>query len=457
MGSSTKESLKEAFGRAAHSIAYSRPIFPVFEGVFSLWRKFRASTNSISQYAIEPAYLMRRMAEILQDGRMTKMNAVAFLCVNSNDHADSRYNPVNFLYNFIKLYSAKTWQEACEIEKIQPGTRDWQRVESIVSKVTKRMKRRSKEDINNAILEKVKIFCWARDLEIATRPSGNNRNEGYHTTIADVDLLLENHNKQAENKIRKEKKDLTALPKEEYLGLLRKARKAGNITETQCAIMLCFILHAQEERNGGVSYIKHPVEVSNLVRENGRKYFGNDDALIWKACVAALLHDGGEKTNIDLENDLKGLLPDDVIEAVKCLHKKEGETYFQYLERNAANPIAALVKLCDISHNSSDAGKKPTAKQAFVYTISANYVEYKLNHQNEHISVAEFVKRNNICSEEEFKKISEMAESDAKRRPASEFPDLLKALRNLTPVSEIFNKSKDHANPRREESFTLHP
>jgi len=339
--------LSRTFDRAA----YSRFVFPAFKMAFTLKRAFRSAVGQ--QFAINPDVLFPKLEKILEAGRMSPMNASAFICVNSNGHETSRHNPVKFLKNFLALYSAKTWQECCEIEGIKQIApqkemrRDYELIHAIGLSNRPLTER----------LERIKAFCWVRDLDIATRPI--NRffalfNSGRHIPRTDVYNVLNKYNKEAADalnaadklKPKGEKKDLTALPKDEYLPLMRIAAEKGNLSHTQCAIMMMFILHSRQERNGGGTYISHPVAVAKLVIENGSKYLGHSEGRVWMAAMVALLHDGWEENGIEnIGDDLRGLLPVEVIEAVQCLHKPDGEDYFAYLQRIAKNPLAATVKL----------------------------------------------------------------------------------------------------------------
>ena len=67
--------------------------------------------------------------------------------------------------------------------------------------------------------------------------------------------------------------------------------------------------------------------------------------------MAAVLHDVVEDTPItlgDLRNE--GFHPD-VIVAIDALTKREGESRIQAAKRAAANPIARMVKLADVTDN----------------------------------------------------------------------------------------------------------
>lgn len=439
--------------------AYSRPLFPAFRRGFRLKREFLSAVSS--RFAIDTEILFPKIKDALEKGRLSPSAAAAICCVNSNTHDRSKFDSPDFLYNFISLSNATTWQECCKIEGIRKddGTNDYENIQAIGTG-TGPLSRR---------LEEIKIYCWKRDLDRATRPNwldkvlGRNQN----IKISDVDNILGSYNQTAAQELDKkniekkkvgEKPDYLAFPKEDFIPLLKKAKRRGDLSETQCGIMLMFFLHSLEKRNGGESYTKHPVSVAGLVKEFGYKYFGeHKDGRIWKAIIVALLHDGWEENGIDSINEnLHGLLLKDIIEAIKCLHKTKQETYFKYLERVASNQLASLVKLCDTYNNSSDRQDNPTSKQAFVYKIAANYLDYRLKNPDDKISVEEFVKQNNICSEKDFYEINQMTETSAKKQPASNFPHLQKALHGVNSVKEILSRDKSfYAHPRREENPSL--
>lgn len=172
-----------------------------------------------------------------------------------------------------------------------------------------------------------------------------------------------------------EVKTTSALPVRETIATLQKLKADGRISETQCGLMLCYILHAMDERkNGRACYVDHPMAVAGYVQKHGLEILGSEEQ-VWKASLVALLHDIGEENPaLDLARDLKGLLPDDVLDAVCLLHKKEGQPYFEYINQIATNPLAAFVKLCDLRHNSDGTG--PTQdKQTYVYSLAAEYLQ----------------------------------------------------------------------------------
>jgi hypothetical protein len=174
-----------------------------------------------------------------------------------------------------------------------------------------------------------------------------------------------------------------------------------------------------------------------------------------------------------IKKDIGDLLPIEVTEAIIALHKQEGETYFAYLQRLALNPLARVVKLCDLTNNTSDmdlAKNQGSAKQAYVYNIAANYMQFRIDNPKEDISVEEFVRCTNLCSEANFQKINEIADSKdsldekgqeiraLKKRPAVHFPHLQAALRGVVSAKDILFKKDEqtYAHPRREEDAPLY-
>jgi len=56
-----------------------------------------------------------------------------------------------------------------------------------------------------------------------------------------------------------------------------------------------------------------------------------------------VLHDIIEDTDYTIENLRKNGYSKEVLEAIDCLTKRNGEDYDEYLERSRANPIASKV------------------------------------------------------------------------------------------------------------------
>ena len=67
--------------------------------------------------------------------------------------------------------------------------------------------------------------------------------------------------------------------------------------------------------------------------------------------ATAYLHDVLEDTALTAEDLQREGFPVEVIQAVRCLTRTEGEDYEDYIERVKDNPIAVRVKLSDLHHN----------------------------------------------------------------------------------------------------------
>ena len=89
----------------------------------------------------------------------------------------------------------------------------------------------------------------------------------------------------------------------------------------------------------GVDYIEHPIYVASQVDTEEEK-------------AVALLHDVIEDSPVSAEELLQAGLPETVVTAVHVLTKKKEQDYQTYLETVKKNPLARVVKLADLKHNS---------------------------------------------------------------------------------------------------------
>ena len=108
----------------------------------------------------------------------------------------------------------------------------------------------------------------------------------------------------------------------------------------QQALKFIAAKHAGQKRRNGNPYIIHPIRVSQEVKSDEEK-------------VVALLHDVVEDTQTSLK-EIADTFGKPVAEAVEALTCRVGEDYIEYIKRVKANPIAATVKIADISDNLSD-------------------------------------------------------------------------------------------------------
>ncbi len=109
--------------------------------------------------------------------------------------------------------------------------------------------------------------------------------------------------------------------------------------------------HGQTDRYGA-PYILHPMRVMSRVQSDAEK-------------IVAILHDVVEDTKWTFDDLRSEGFPDEIVQAIDCLTKREGEPYAELVERSAGNPIARRVKLADLEDN-MDIRRMPevTAKDA---------------------------------------------------------------------------------------------
>lgn len=104
------------------------------------------------------------------------------------------------------------------------------------------------------------------------------------------------------------------------------------------AIALAVEAHRGQRDKAGQTYILHPLRVMmRLETENER--------------MAAILHDVVEDTPYTLERLRELGYPDEVLGALDCLTKREGESYETFIERVRPHPLARRVKLADLEDN----------------------------------------------------------------------------------------------------------
>ena len=104
------------------------------------------------------------------------------------------------------------------------------------------------------------------------------------------------------------------------------------------AIALAVQAHRGQRDKAGQTYILHPLRV--MMRLEGE-------------CerMTAVLHDVVEDSDWTLERLRELGYPEEVLGALECLTKREGETYEAFIERVAPNPLARRVKLADLEDN----------------------------------------------------------------------------------------------------------
>ena len=106
------------------------------------------------------------------------------------------------------------------------------------------------------------------------------------------------------------------------------------------ALSIATQAHEGQLDKAGVDYIEHPIYVASQVDTEEEK-------------AVALLHDVIEDSPVSAEELLQAGLPETVVTAVQVLTKEKEQDYQTYLETVKKNPLARVVKLADLKHNSN--------------------------------------------------------------------------------------------------------
>ena len=107
----------------------------------------------------------------------------------------------------------------------------------------------------------------------------------------------------------------------------------------ELALSIATEAHKGQFDKAGVDYVEHPIYVASQVDSEEEK-------------AVALLHDVIEDSSVTAEELLNAGLPETVVTAVQILSKKKGQDYQTYLKTVKSNPLARVVKLADLKHNS---------------------------------------------------------------------------------------------------------
>lgn len=104
------------------------------------------------------------------------------------------------------------------------------------------------------------------------------------------------------------------------------------------ALTIAVRAHAGQVDRGGRPYILHPLRLMHRSQSD-------------EEMIVALLHDTVEDGDISLEGLREAGFSQEVVNAVDCLTKREGEDYEQFIERIRPNDLARRVKILDIEDN----------------------------------------------------------------------------------------------------------
>lgn len=104
------------------------------------------------------------------------------------------------------------------------------------------------------------------------------------------------------------------------------------------SLLIALRAYAGKTDKAGREYILHPLRVMAKMETE-------------MEMSAALLHDVIEDSEITAQGLLDEGIPAEVVEAVRCLTKNEGEEYMAFVARAKRNKLAAKVKKADIEDN----------------------------------------------------------------------------------------------------------
>ncbi|HWP50151.1 MAG TPA: HD domain-containing protein [Clostridia bacterium] len=120
--------------------------------------------------------------------------------------------------------------------------------------------------------------------------------------------------------------------------------------QTRKAMQLAYSVHHGQLDRSGVPYIFHPFHVAEQMHTENE-------------IVAALLHDVVEDTSTSLVDLEKAGFSPEVVEAVRLLTHDKKTPYMDYINALKDNPIARVVKLADLKHNSDLARLKDDSEK----------------------------------------------------------------------------------------------
>jgi len=104
------------------------------------------------------------------------------------------------------------------------------------------------------------------------------------------------------------------------------------------AIALALEAHRGQVDKAGEVYILHPLRLMLAMTTEAER-------------MVAVLHDVVEDSSVTLADLRARGFPEEVVVAVDCLTRREGETYEQFVERLKPNALARTAKIADLRDN----------------------------------------------------------------------------------------------------------
>ena len=106
---------------------------------------------------------------------------------------------------------------------------------------------------------------------------------------------------------------------------------------TNRAMQIAYQAHHGQVDKSGLPYIFHPYHLAEQMEDE------------YTTCIA-LLHDVMEDTDVT-RAELAAEFPAEIMEALDLLTHENGVPYIEYVEKIKSNPLARIVKLADLAHN----------------------------------------------------------------------------------------------------------
>ncbi|WP_306753081.1 phosphohydrolase [Paracoccus actinidiae] len=104
------------------------------------------------------------------------------------------------------------------------------------------------------------------------------------------------------------------------------------------AIEIAAGAHRGQRDKAGEPFILHPLRVMNACSTRTEQ-------------IVAVLHDLVEDSELTLEDLRREGLSEDLVAAVDAMTRRKGETYVDFVDRTARNPIARTAKIADLRDN----------------------------------------------------------------------------------------------------------
>ena len=106
---------------------------------------------------------------------------------------------------------------------------------------------------------------------------------------------------------------------------------------TNRAMQIAYAAHHGQVDKSGLPYIFHPYHLAEQMEDE------------YTVCIA-LLHDVMEDTDVTREA-LAAEFPSEIMDALDLLNHEKSVPYLEYVEKIKTNPLARIVKLADLTHN----------------------------------------------------------------------------------------------------------